>query len=342
VGVRVDESAGARDLVIVPAEKSWGPNYLRFGLGLSTDFAGNSNFNVLADNRVTWLNSLGLEWRNKASLGQFTRARTELYQPLDQRRRFFIAPSAEWSQQIDELFVDDASVARYRNRRGGAALDVGLRIGTLGEVRLGYEYGAVRSTVTTGTSGFPDFRADTWGWHAGLVFDQFDDWIFPQSGYFASLSARVLSSGEPGTEYDQLIADLQYALGGGRHSLVLGLTEASALGTNLPIYDAFALGGAASLGGYRERQWLVNGYTLGRLSYQFRLTSLGFVARGFNLGLGLQVADIHGRRNGPEPSGVVFGSTAFLSTDTAIGPVYLGVGIGEAGAYTFYLSLGKP
>jgi NTE family protein len=123
---------------------------------------------------------------------------------------------------------------------------------------------------------------------------------------------------------------------------VLGLTEASALGTTLPVYDAFALGGPSSLGGYRERQWLSNGYTLGRLSYQFRLTSLGFIARSFNLGLGLQVADIHGRRNGPDPAGVVVGSTAFLSTDTAIGPVYLGIGIGEAGNYTFYLYLGKP
>jgi NTE family protein len=342
VRVRVEERPGSRSLVIVPAEKSWGPNYLRFGLGLSTDFAGNSNFNILADNRVTWLNRLGLEWRNQASFGQFTRVGTELYQPLDARRRFFVAPNAEWSQQIDELFAGDDSVARYRNRRAGGGLDVGMRLGTIGEIRAGYEYTALRSTVTTGISLFPNFRADTWGWRASLTFDQFDDWLFPQSGYFASVSTRLRKAITDSTRYEQLIADAEIALGGGRHSLVLGIVEASALGTTLPVYDAFPLGGPASLGGYRERQWLLDGYTLGKLTYQFRLTSLGFISRGFNAGFGLQIADIHGRRNGPDPAGVVFGSTVFLSTDTAIGPIYLGAGIGEGGRYDLYLYLGKP
>jgi NTE family protein len=342
VRMRVEETDGSRDLIIDPVEKSWGPNYLRFGLNLSTDFAGNSNFNVLADHRMTWLDSFGLEWRNQVSIGQLTRVATEFYQPLDTRRRFFIAPRAEWSQQIDDVFNGDDSIARYRNRRGGGGLDLGFRLATIGELRIGYEYTALRSTLTTGSPLFSNFQADTYGWRGRLTFDQLDDWVFPQSGYYANVDARLVRSATSEAEYDQLRAELRYALGGGRHSLVLGLVEASSLGTDVPFYDAFPLGGPASLGGYSEREWLVQGYTLGEIAYQFRLKSLGMIARSFNAGAAFQVADIRGRINGPEPAGVVYGSSAFLSTDTALGPIYLGIGVAEGGRYTFFFYLGKP
>lgn len=38
---------------------------------------------------------------------------------------------------------------------------------------------------------------------------------------------------------------------------------------------------------------------------------------------------------------VMAGST-FLSTDTALGPLYLAVGIGEGGERAYYLFLGRP
>src|SRR5262249_57303570 len=39
------EEPGRRILSIDAVEKSWGPNYLRLGLGLSSDFSGNAFFN---------------------------------------------------------------------------------------------------------------------------------------------------------------------------------------------------------------------------------------------------------------------------------------------------------
>lgn len=42
---------GKRAMVILPREKEWGPDYLRFGLGLASDFQGDSQFNVLASYR---------------------------------------------------------------------------------------------------------------------------------------------------------------------------------------------------------------------------------------------------------------------------------------------------
>jgi NTE family protein len=48
VDYRVIEEAGRRVLNIDAVEKSWGPNYLRFGLGLGSDFSGDAFFNAAA------------------------------------------------------------------------------------------------------------------------------------------------------------------------------------------------------------------------------------------------------------------------------------------------------
>ena len=59
-------------MVISPHEKEWGPDYLRFGLGLESDFQGDNAFNLLVQYRKTWLNRLGGEWLSEAQIGQDT------------------------------------------------------------------------------------------------------------------------------------------------------------------------------------------------------------------------------------------------------------------------------
>ena len=84
---------GPRAMLIEPVEKSWGPDYLRFGLALASDFAGDNQFNVRAQYRRTWLNSLGAEWVSEAQVGQHAFFNTEWYQPLNLAGQWFVAPS---------------------------------------------------------------------------------------------------------------------------------------------------------------------------------------------------------------------------------------------------------
>ena len=69
-------------LVVDVTEKSWGPNYLRFGLALNSDLQGDTAFNFLVGHKRTWINSLGAEWINEVTLGTVNRYATEFYQPL--------------------------------------------------------------------------------------------------------------------------------------------------------------------------------------------------------------------------------------------------------------------
>ncbi len=72
IGYRIGGDTGPRALIIEPREKSWGPDYLRFGLGLASDFQGDNQFNALVEYRKTWLNRLGGEWTTQAQIGQNT------------------------------------------------------------------------------------------------------------------------------------------------------------------------------------------------------------------------------------------------------------------------------
>ncbi len=92
-------------MIVTPKEKAWGSDYLRFGLGLASDFQGDNQFNVLAQYRKTWLNRLGGEWTTEAQIGQNTHLSTEFYQPLNEEGRWFIAPNAVIGQQTRGLFV---------------------------------------------------------------------------------------------------------------------------------------------------------------------------------------------------------------------------------------------
>jgi len=68
--------------------------------------------------RRTWLNRRGLVWRSLVTLGQLTGLRSELVQPVDIVRRWTSAVFVDARQRIDDLFIGDESMARFRDRVG--------------------------------------------------------------------------------------------------------------------------------------------------------------------------------------------------------------------------------
>ena len=148
VNYRVIEQAGHRVLNIDAVEKSWGPNYFKFGLGLGSDFSGDAFFNAALSYRRTWINELGAEWRTDMQFGSTTYVRTEFYQPVGTRRLFFVAPSVELERRTLDLFRGDDRLARYDLSLARANLDVGTDLGKYGEARIGYAAGvAVKEFV---------------------------------------------------------------------------------------------------------------------------------------------------------------------------------------------------
>ena len=100
----VGGETGPRALLIEPVEKSWGPDYLRFGLGLASDFSGDNQFNLLVQYRKSWINRLGAEWTTQVQIGQDTHLATEFYQPLNEAGKWFVSPNIYVGQQTRDVF----------------------------------------------------------------------------------------------------------------------------------------------------------------------------------------------------------------------------------------------
>jgi NTE family protein len=339
----VDEN-GKRVLVLQPVEKSWGPNYVHFGLDLATDLEGESAFTLLLDHRMTWLNRWGLEWRNDIALGETTALVSELYQPVDAARRFFVAPRVAWIQRSENLYLEDQAVARYRTRESHIGLDLGWNLSRAGVVRLGYQWGNVYGDQRIGVL-FPDVEVDIGAVTLTAASDRLDNWAFPSSGQVLSGQYKLSREGL-GADFDyeriEIKAEKAFSLGR-RHRVVAGLLYGDSLGSELPLHDLLAAGGFLNLSGYQPRELLVSDRLgLGRLIYFYRWGDPGAFTDLLYLGGSLEAADVGDRVNGSDPSGLIPSGSVFVAADTPVGPLYLAVGLAEGGRYAFYLFLGRP
>jgi NTE family protein len=345
VGYHLIEEPDKQILVVDAVEKSWGPNYLRFGLGLSSDFHGDAYFNVLASYRRTWLNSLGGEWRNDIQIGQAQQFRSELYQPLSASRYIFVAPIFEYNQYYQWIFQGDTPLARYNNRSTDVALDLGSQFTKYGELRVGLLAGPRTFTLNSGPQSLapPDGKADIGAVRARLRIDQLDSIKFPRSGYAAT--AEILDS-EPGLgardDYTRWEGDLIGAISFGANTFQLALKGGGAIGSNpLPAYDQFSFGGFLRLSGYRTGQFYGESLSFGRVVY-LRKLSEGALTEGVYVGASLEAGRIGGPLIPGSPTGLIESGSLIFALDTPLGPIYLAYGIGQDGNTCAYFFLGKP
>jgi len=344
VNYRILEESGKRVLDIDAVEKSWGPNYLRFGLGLGSDLEGESFFNLAVSYRRTWINSLGAEWRTDAQIGRTSRFATEFYQPLETRRYLFVSPRGEFERQNLDLFQNGQRIARYDVRRARAALDLGTDLTKYGEARIGMIAGAVDASVDTGPALAPSERAREGAFTAQAILDELDSPNFPRAGISGSAhlfaSTKVLGAENEYTKWD---ADWLSAYSLGPHTLQLGAKFGGTFGDRpLPAYDNFEWGGFLQQSGYPTGALVGQRLTFGRAVYTYRIAQvkvLGSLYGGFSLEAG--------RMDKPlvvdgSPTGTLYSIAAFFGIDSLLGPVYLGYGWAADGNRSAYLYLGRP
>jgi NTE family protein len=340
----IEDGAGPRAMVITPHEKSWGPDYLRFGLGLETDFQGDNEFNVLVRYRKSWLNRLGAEWITEAQVGQDTHLYTEFFQPLHEAGVWFGSVYGKVGQQTHGLFVGDDKVADYRVGYAGGGLDVGAILGTTGTLRVGPVWNQVKAEVETGDPFLPTISELTAGGRVGLVLDQFDHAWFPRAGYraIASYYGATESLGSA-LNYQRVEGTLSYVKSFGPHTLNLAAAGGTDFATDMPAYESFWLGGPLRLSGFRVGQFTGREYFFGRAMYYNRVLPLpDLLGSGLYLGGSAEIGRIVDRVDGLDSPGTLYSGSVFLGADTFIGPAYLGVGAGSGGSYSVYLLIGAP
>ncbi|MBE0626186.1 MAG: patatin-like phospholipase family protein [Burkholderiales bacterium] len=345
VNYRFLEEPGRRVLAVDAVEKSWGPDYLRFGLGLSSDFKGGAYFNLLGSYRQTWLNTLGAEWRTDLQVGRTSNLTTEFYQPLNPERAFFIAPHLGVERRAVLLYQGDTNIASYDLKSSLLGVDVGTQFKRYGEFRLGVARGELSPTMDTGPAYLapgPSHIAQG-AYRARLVLDQIDSVHFPRAGWRGGMhlykSDEGLGADQNYTKWD---VDGIAAYSFGEHTFSFGVKAGGKYGSDpLPPYDQFQWGGFLQQSGYATGQLLGEHMTYGRVMYYHRIMR-GTLFEGAYGGIALEAGKVGNPLVPGSPDGLLKSAAVFVALDSPIGPLYWGYGRARDGNTSLYFYVGRP
>jgi len=324
--------------------KSWGPNFLQFGLALENDFEGSTLFNISSRLTMTGINPLGAEWRNDLQLGTEPRLTSEFYQPLSFDSRYFVAPHADLEQKNFNAFSNQTNIARYRVTEASIGLDIGRELGRWGEIRLGIVRGAGDARVKVGDPSLTNFDFDIGGVFARFSVDTLDDAQIPKSGSRISLEWSLSRPGlGADSKFDIVEATIDKVWSWDKNTVQIGLEFATTIESDNLIQNFFPLGGFLRLSGL-ERGAISGPHSgLARLVYYRSAgeTGGGLFDMPLYFGGSLEAGNTWQRRSEMSFDAAILSGSLFAGIDTYIGPVFLAVGLTEHGDSSFYLFLGS-
>ncbi len=345
VGYQLVAEDGGTGVEYRATTKSWGPNFLQFGVSLEDDFEGSTGFDVSARMTRAGLNRLGAEWRTDLTLGTDPELFSEFYQPLSFDSRWFVAPRIDMAQSNLNVFASNDTVARLRVSEAETGLDVGRELGNIGEFRLGAFRGIGEARVKVGDPALTNIDFDTGGAFASLRFDTRDDAQFPRSGVRAdlrwTLSRPALGAD---SEFDTVEGEASASWSRGKNTLQLGLAYATTLESDNTVQDFFPLGGFLRMSGLQRGEISGPHAALARLVYYRRIgdTTGGILDTPVYVGVSAEAGNTWQARSDMSFDSLIMNGSVFAGVDTFIGPVYLAAGFAEQGRSNFYLFVGEP
>lgn len=347
VSVRYEKEKDKRIAVIEAEEKSWGPNFLRFGVNLNSDLTGNTHYNLLAQYNQTWLNNYAGEWRNQLQLGYTAAFVSEFYQPLGLNSPFYLAPRVSFLRSNHSLFKGKDEVSQFTSRSARIGVDAGYEFGNTGELRIGAMRGYQE---TEGLVGIPveNTHHQIGGGDVRLVYDALDTLDFPKSGSAGSaelyMSRHYMGASQ---HYDR--AEVNW-LGAGtwrQNTLQLALHAGQALGDKpIPIYDAFTAGGFFMMGAYPQERFQSQEIKYIRLSAYRNIPpllalNLGGLLEEFHIGAAWETAKISRSFDTATADGQYYSGSLFIGAKTLLGPTYLSLSRSGARDYAVWFTIGR-
>ena len=324
--------------------KSWGPNYVRFGLNLEDDFEGNSSYNAAVRFIMTELNSLNAEWLTDLQIGDNPKFFTEFYQPLSYGNRFFVAPKFDF--ELRNLQIQDSSgeITEFRERSYEAGLDFGREISNWGEARVGLRRGTQRRRVRIGDPSIPTQEFDRGGYFFRFSYDKLDSIYFPRRGQQFAVEWTAEREGLGASQSaDTIEASWQVARSKGRYSLIFSTDFGTTLDESPTPQNLFTLGGFLNLSGLNSDSLTGPHYGIGRLILYRQIGRGGSGVLDFPAyaGISFEAGNTWQDRSDAELGDLKLDGSLFLGADTLLGPVYLATGFDDGGETAFYLFLGR-
>ncbi len=338
----VKNDEGQQGVVVHAKPRAWGPNYLQFGLELSSDFSENSDFKLGVAYTRNALNSLGGELRVVGSIGREGEISFDFYQPIDLEANWFVQPQVYWRRQNYNLWQDDTNIAKLEINGLGLQFGIGRNLSTTDRLRLDYEFGRGDADVITGDLGFPiDDRIKIGELRLRYDHDSLSSVWFPTSGMLHRLEFLYASDDlGAASNYQQAMANGTLAFSRGRNTVMFNYDAGYSFDDKAPIERWFRLGGFGRLSGLAPDQLTGRHSALAVMAYYRRLNSLDLIPT--YAGFTLETGNTWEYRNDIRFDNLRYGVSLFVGAETPLGPVYFSVGHSDNGDNAVYFYVGNP
>lgn len=339
VQYELEEKGSETGLVLKAVKQPWGPNYLQFGLSLSSDFADYNRFSIRFGYTKMPVNSLNGEWRTLFSLGEEPGIETDLYQPLAIGSPWFIDPSA-FARTSKFNVIDDGNITAQTNVfRIGAALAIGREFSSLGEIRAGLRRYVGDTDVVVGDPEIPDQDISGGEIFLNARYDSLDDIFFPLHGWkakFGLTGSRTELGAD--TDFDQAVLDVFTAQTFGKHTLHLSGRIMTTYNGQPPIYNYFRVGGLFSLPGYSENELAAENAVLFNAGYMHAFKPI--LSMPTYIGINMLYGDLFENNDDIDISDMKLAGAVYLGMKSVVGPLYIGYGLAEGGSQRVYFNIG--
>lgn len=345
---------GRSGIEVILRRKSWGPNYVRFGLNLEDDFEGNSRYNAATRFIMTELNGLGAEWLTDLQIGDNPKFFTEFYQPVSLASRYFVAPHFQFEERSVFRLRDRDPIAKYRVRTLEAGLDFGREFSNWGEIRFGMRRGTGRSHVLIGEDtsvsppgpdeSVPLRQFERGGFFTRFSYDKLDSIFFPRRGQQFEFEWRAERDAfGADQQFDTFSASWLIARSVDRHTLIFWTDFGTTIDDLPTAENYFSLGGFFNLSGLPPGFLTGPHYGIGRFIYYRKIGrgGSGVLDLPAYAGLSLEAGNAWADKKDASFSDLRKDASLFFGIDTPLGPVYLATGFDESGDKAFYLFLGR-
>ena len=331
-------------LIYKTDEKFWGPTYLHFGTKVEVTTDAAALWSLLLNYTRTQINPLGGEIQIDLEGGGHKRMIFgEWYQPVSWGEQIFIAPSLNYSVEDIDFYIDNTDVADIKQTLAYGALDAGISFFEYGEARIGLLGGIANVEERSGVITLPEINDTVVAATTRLRLDQLDHPVLPTSGYHLNLNGQFAFE-QMGSSETFSRLELTAIVPGtfGRHTIIPEVALGSSLGTDLPDYAWFAVGGIDSFAGMAPYQLRGNYYGVGSIGYRYRL---GRLPPTFGNGIYAMLRGDAGNAwfdaNDVRLENIDYGVLVGLGADTIVGTCTIAVGKAESLTPRFYFTIGN-
>ncbi|TGN38275.1 patatin-like phospholipase family protein [Marinobacter confluentis] len=326
-------------LLIQARRKSWGPNYLSFGLNYEDNFENKTDFNLAASLRMTELNALGAEWSTGLQLGTEPWVRTEWFQPLDYGYERFLTLGGEFRRETFSAFDGQGErITEIDLSTSEVDLSLGMEMGVNNQVRLTVRRGYATVDEQVGDRIVPYKYIQKGNVNLAFEHDSLDDAFLPESGAFAGLRGRLE---RPGLGSDREFDSIRAMALGARtwdKTTVTGLVFANAVtGGVAGIENSVILGGFQRLSAFSQGEVAGEDAALASV---FARRSFGGPFLPWFAGAGAEAGNAWSSLGDARWENLLYSWSLFAGIETVIGPVQFSTAYNNEDDWSAYLNVG--